>query len=134
MENSICITVPELGENTVLFLIKNVIINKLFGRYCEANLTFHLYFKNKALDIYLGFPMRNSAIIAQNLHCSWLTYLYKFKIHLGTYYNKKSYWWNKKLFSSVFVVLDIRRIIHILRIIALKLTACIAIAVHFLNS
>ena len=40
---------------------------------------------------------------------------------------------NKKLFSSVFVVLDIRRKIHILRIIALKLTARVAIAVHFLK-
>ena len=39
----------------------------------------------------------------------------------------------QRLFSSVFVVLDIRRIIHILRIIALKLTAYVAIAVHFLN-
>ena len=63
----------------------------------------------------LWFQMRNSAIKAQNLLCSWLTYLYKFKIHLIACYNKKSYWQNKKLFSSVFVVLDIRRIIHILR-------------------
>ena len=39
-----------------------------------------------------------------------------------------------KLFSSVFIVLNIRRKIHILRIIALKPTAYVAIAVHFLNS
>ena len=77
--------------------------------------------------------MRNIDIIAQNLLCSWLTYLYKFKIHLVACHNKKSYWQDKKLFSSVFVVLDIRRIKHILRIIALKLTAYVAIAGHFLN-
>ena len=42
--------------------------------------------------ICLGFPTRNSAIIAQNLLYSWLTYLYKFKIHLVARHNKKSYW------------------------------------------
>ena len=38
------------------------------------------------------------------------------------------------LVGQKIVVLDIRRIKHVLRIIALKLTACVATAVHFLNS
>ena len=32
----------------------------------------------------LGFLMRNSAIIAQNLFCSWVTYLYKHLVHATT--------------------------------------------------
>ena len=62
----------------------------------------------------LGFSMRNGAIIAPKL----ITNLKFILLHAST---RNRIGRTKKLFSSVFVVLDIRRIINILRIIALKL-------------
>ena len=64
--------------------------------------------------------MRNWAITAQILLCSWLNYRYNFKSILMHATTRKRIGRTEKLFSSVSVIMDIRRIIHILRIIALK--------------
>ena len=68
----------------------------------------------------LWVAMRNWAITAQNLLCSWLNYLNNFKFILLHATTRKRIGRTEKLFSSVSVIMDIRRIIHILRIIALK--------------
>ena len=73
--------------------------------------------------------MRNCATIAQDLLRSWLTYLYNFNIHLV----EEIFLGQKNYFPVSLIAMDIRRTIHILRISALKLIACVVIAVHFLK-
>ena len=74
--------------------------------------------------------MHNCAIIAQKLLCSWLTYLYNLSRCMP---QQEIVLVGQKLFSSVSVVLDIRRIIQILPFIALKHTAYVALTMHLLK-
>ena len=81
----------------------------------------------------LGFPMRNIAIIAQNLLCSWLTYLYKLKIHLVACHNKNSYWCNSFFYFPVFFCVGYQKNNKHFTHHYDKTYAYVAIAVYFLN-